>query len=198
MIDIIKINTAQAIFKELNIIRDIPLPEENWKHFLSLENQLRNMLADIDTDELTRGQKEQYELNLEAFQDLIREKGVVLANIQAFDKSLAAAKTAISGEIWEKAMTALSLIQNLQETEYKSLPIQYLGERSKVTISVTPRDPAYKINSHSTTFVFPLNKVPYFGLSSSFYFSGLKSDVFSVKTVPDTTTYILVNEDKKK
>ncbi len=195
-----KINNAEAIFKELNKIRDKQLAEENWKNFLLLENELRNILADVDTDDLTPEQKEQYKLNQEAFQELIKQKEVVLANIQTFDKSLASAKTAISGETWEKAMTSLSLIQNLQDTVYESLPMQYLGERSKVTISAVPRDPAYKVNSYSTTFVFPLEKVPYSGLSSSFYFSGLKSDVFSVKeaVTTDSTAYMLVNEEKKK
>lgn len=193
-----EISKADCIYNNIVDLRREIDQNLNLTDYLDNEIKIRNILISVDPEKLSQIQKKKFILYKEAFDELIKTKEKVLANQKILEENYIKTKEAISGEIWEKAMTSLSLIQNLQEPVYESLPIQYLGERSKVTINVTPRDPAYGLNSYSTTFMFPVYRVPYFGLSSSFYFSGLKSDVFSVIAVPDTTTYKLVNEKEKK
>ncbi|MEP0711333.1 MAG: hypothetical protein ABJC55_05375, partial [Algoriphagus sp.] len=193
-----KITTASQIRDQLSAIV-IPIENDNtWNDFLKLEESLRIILGSYDFENLEDGLKERYKFNEASFQELVKQKGVVLDNIKALKGSLVAAVNSITGEDWEKSMNKVSFIQNLQNRDYYSLPIQYLGERNKTTISLILRDPEYKLNSYSTTFVFPLEKTPYFGVSSSFYISGLQSEVFSIKgnIEGDTVSnYSVIKED---
>jgi hypothetical protein len=120
-------------------------------------------------------------------------------NLIKLEENYSKTREAISGDPWEKFMASLAIIENLQKREYYSLPIQYMGERTKTTISIRPSDATSKLQSYSTSFVFPIHKVPYWGLSSSFYFAGLKSDMYSVKNVNsgDSTKYYIVDESVK-
>jgi hypothetical protein len=198
-VDVIyKLGSAKVILDAINnLYKEFDIKAKT-DDYLTIEEELRDSLLAVNVEVLDDKPKEQHLINLKAFGELLKAKEKVFSNLVTFQSNIKKSKEAISGDNWQKTLTDLSLIQNLQSRTYESLPIQYLGERSKTTITISPRDPAFKLNSYSTTFVFPLEKVPYFGVSSSFYISGpnFSSDVYSVKPITDSINTYQIEKEK--
>ncbi|MCH6232472.1 hypothetical protein [Cognataquiflexum rubidum] len=168
------------------------------ENYLRVENTLTGIFNSINVDNLNDKEKIVYADLKWKFDVLGKNKELVFANKTKLDDSYKNAKKLVSDENWEKMMVALTFIENLNSNEFYSMPIQYLGEKSKVTVSISPRDPLYKLNSYSTSFVFPIQQTPYSGVSSSFYFSGLSDQNFSVKqeiSEVGDISYRLIEED---
>jgi hypothetical protein len=193
-----KLDSVKCMLDAINHIQKKFTVKNQIDEYLSVEEVLRDSLLSVDVEGLSEKAEKQHTLNLKAFGELVKAREKVFLNLATFQSNIKKSKEAISGDTWQNTMVALSLIENLQDPTYISLPIQYLGERTKTTITISPRDPNYKLNSYSTSFVFPIEKVPYFGVSSSFYYSGMKSDRFSFQKMANSDSILIVNEEMPK
>ncbi len=123
---------------------------------------------------------------------------------KAYDKSLTALselQASVSADKTYELLSQLVFIENNASNTYTSLPIQLNGERSKVNLSITPRDEKYNLQSYYTQIVFPQNIKPYTVVGLSFYGSNLHDKAYStIKTMinDSTASYSFKEEDLTK
>lgn len=123
---------------------------------------------------------------------------------KAYDKLLTALselQTSVSADKTYELLSQLVFIENNIKNTYISLPIQFMGEQSKVQLSITPRDEKYNLQSYYTQIVFPQNIKPYTVVGLSFYGSNLHDKAYStIKTMinDSTASYSFKEEDLTK
>lgn len=102
-----------------------------------------------------------------------------------------------------KADKILTLIKNVHflkngDNEYKSLPIQFNGEKAEVSLKFSPKKPEYNRQKYDMNFQFPkTNTDNYWSIGASIFASTLSDERFSVvgqKVNDSTTVYNVIRE----
>lgn len=79
----------------------------------------------------------------------------------------------------EKLIKSISSL--VKVNEFRSLPVQYLAENSKIKIKITPREEGSSLSKYSTSVIVPKFKLKnQWSVGTSFYYSNLKSGSFSI------------------
>lgn len=92
------------------------------------------------------------------------------------------------------------IINNLSRT-YTSLPIQFNGDKSKLSISIVPQDKDSRLPSYHETYLLPKSSVFYMGIGPGLYYSNLYDDRFSsvgFAATDSTTNYRMVSERQSR
>lgn len=106
-----------------------------------------------------------------------------------------------------KADKIMALVKNVRflkngVNDYKSLPIQFNGEKTKVSLKFSPQKPEYNEQTYNMNFEFPkTNTNNYWSLGASFFASTLTDERFSIiSQMPNdsTTTYSVIEEKEDK
>lgn len=104
--------------------------------------------------------------------------------------SLTQALESISADKANELLSSIVFIENNADNTYTSLPIQYMGEQTKVQIAITPRDEKYNLQNYSTQIVFPDKIKSYVVVGVSFYGSSLYDKSYStIKSALSDSTY---------
>ncbi len=90
--------------------------------------------------------------------------------------------------------TIISLDNNASET-FVSLPLQFTGDKTDLTITISPKDATSNLPEFSTRYIFPIKKSTFYGVSSSFFMTNMHDSAYSVQTkIGIDTTYSLIPE----
>jgi len=121
--------------------------------------------------------------------DLASNDKLIKDSYQKFLIAITEGQASISADKANEFLSYIIFIENNANNTYTSLPIQFMGEQSKVKISITPRDEKYNLQSYSTQITFPqLNTYNVVGIS--FYGSTLHDKAYStVKTKINDSTF---------
>lgn len=152
--------------------------------------------------------------NYEGFSTLNKSAIEAAADLKENDKSikeaydkivtlLTEAVASVSADKSQELLAPLIAIQNNKDAIFTSMPQQFTGEQSKVTLTVSPRDEKFNLNSYSTQYTFPIRIKKYVSVGISFYGASLHDEAYSTlkAKAPDSTTtdsYSLKKEDNHK
>lgn len=149
--------------------------------------------------------KLKYEKISKEHQPIILSKPVLVTNdkkIKDLYSQIIAANSelfsSISADKTLELLLSIVLIQNNSSNIYTSLPIQFLGEQTKVKITITPREDKFNLQSYSTQITYPDKIQRYSVVGLSFYQSWLRDSTYSVintLTSDTTSSYSFVAED---
>lgn len=119
---------------------------------------------------------------------------------ESYDKLISALSDAfasISAEKTNELLSTIVFIENNKSNTYTSLPLKFMGEQTKVRISIVPKDEKYNLQSYYTQIVFPQELKNYIVVGASFYVSNLYDNVYStIKTqISDSTSAFRFKEE---
>jgi hypothetical protein len=111
-------------------------------------------------------------------------------------KSFSDVLNSISAEKTYDFLSQIVLVENNSGNTYTSLPIQFTGEQAKVSLTITPRDEKYNLQSYHTRIVFPQNSRDLILVGVSLYISGLYDETYSAVEMRQNSTplYIIRKE----
>ncbi len=98
-------------------------------------------------------------------------------------------------------LTSIIYKENNAERTYTSLPMQFTGDKSKLTITIKPQKEEYGLPEYSTELNFPIRKRFYAGIGMSFYCAGFKDERYGISATgidSANTNYRIVDEENKK
>ncbi|MDB5245757.1 MAG: hypothetical protein JWQ40_151 [Segetibacter sp.] len=174
--------------------------------FNSTLNRIENIRKTTEQlrSELVRS-KSSYESFSDSHQPEIGKDPELLKSDKAlkelFEKSLTAVleiQNSVTADKANELLTSVVSIANNTQNTYKSFPIQFMGEQTKVHISFVPRDEKSNLHSFSMPFTFPAVLRKYSVVGMSLYASSLKDDIYSTvktKTNDSSYTYDFKKED---
>lgn len=174
---------------------------------LNKVKSLRYRIINLQSNILNRSDK--YSAFSDLYKDLIskdKDEEVKLADAEIkviYQKMISAisdASDAVSTAKVTPLLSTLISIQNNSGDTYTTFPIQFKGEQSRVTVSITPIKSEATLQSYTAQIVFPLNKLLYIAVGPSFYVSWLYNQAYSVSgtKIDTTTTYKLIDENPVK
>lgn len=189
----VRVTTDQAAIRPGNALT----PGNLLTTMTSLQSEIQTKQTDILTkfnDYISYSEKHLFQIQSK---DSLKVLDAVLRN--SYTVAMSAADSALKSLNSAKVNEFVSaLIYNTNNNfTYKSLPIQYKGQQSKVTINITPLKDEYLLSPYTTEYAFPLVRNYYFGISSSFYISGLYNEYFTTVLNVDST-YTLLKENSAK
>lgn len=123
----------------------------------------------------------------ESYTKLITTTGEALAIINA-DKT-------------RELLSRMLVAQNNSATDYITFPIQFTGERAKISLIVSPRKDDYLLQTYKTDLMIPFVQKNYTAVGISFYGASLHDEVYSTLGTPTNnadTIYTLVDEKVAK
>ncbi|NDA61654.1 MAG: hypothetical protein EBX50_06380, partial [Chitinophagia bacterium] len=110
----------------------------------------------------------------------------IITDFEFLMKAVASLRDSISADKVSEYLQKMVVVNN-NKGDYTSLPFQFSGEQTRLQINITPRDPAYKLQSYSTQIVFPTFPLKYNVTGISYYYSGLYDDAYTTLKPNDTT-----------
>lgn len=107
----------------------------------------------------------------------------------------------INADKTRELLSRMLVAQNNSATDYTTFPIQFTGERAKISLIVSPRKDDYLLQTYKTDLIIPFVQKNYTAVGISFYGAGLHDEVYSTLGTPvndSVTNYTLVNEKASK
>jgi len=119
----------------------------------------------------------------------IKLKAAVDEQLKPFSLEKIAAKT-----------IALGMVRSNATMGYRSLPMQYNGGEGKVELEIVPIDTTLNLSRYAPpSYYFPVSRRSYWGVSTSFYATGLYDEAISTGVDPnDSTRFALFPEERNK
>lgn len=157
--------------------------------------KIRKDISDLKTDISTK--KNSYEafsttnkVAIAKDPDLAANDKSIKESYEKFLSVLSDALTSISADKANELLSSIVFMENNSDNTYTSLPIQFMAEQTKVTISVTPRDEKYNLQSYYAQITFPQTINNYTVVGISFYGSSLYDKSYStIKTKINDSTF---------
>lgn len=107
----------------------------------------------------------------------------------------------ISGENAEKLLSAVRYLHT-GANRFESLPIQFKGEVESLSVSFVPKDSiTFRQVVNLSPLIFPVRRPNYWSVGTSFYYSNLSNERFSILSNPktdSTSVYSLRKEEDIK
>lgn len=154
------INEIENINKSLTEIHtEITLNQNSYKRLLG---GLKEESPCLEKNKIFKKKVVEYITILEGFKTKIKE-----------------IESQITPEKVDELIKSIFFLTN--QREYISLPIQFLGEQTKVSLNFEPRSPDYNLNSTTTSILVPnFSNSGNWSVGTSFFVSSLKNEEFSV------------------
>ncbi len=118
------------------------------------------------------------------YKELALENKNILNTYEKLNKTIDTALFSVNAENSYKLLRSLIYRENNSGNNYTSLPFRLFGDIGTLDINIVPRDSNAPLQEYSTVIKFPdlINRSPVFGINTSFYFSGLHEETFSIIT----------------
>tara|TARA_R110002020_G_scaffold3495_1_gene15507 strand:+ start:12502 stop:14019 length:1518 start_codon:yes stop_codon:yes gene_type:complete len=118
-----------------------------------------------------------------------------------YDKLISGTSKLLDATTADKVYNLIAPIIFLNKRNYfKSFPIQFNGDQTEITVTKSPRDTTGILDTEEIKFSFPIFKSrDYYSVGTSFYYSKLKNDRYSVianAKNDSTTVYNVVDEGR--
>ncbi|WP_028376163.1 hypothetical protein [Leeuwenhoekiella sp. MAR_2009_132] len=118
-----------------------------------------------------------------------------------YDKLISGTNKLLDATTADKIYNLIAPIIFLNKRNYfKSFPIQFNGDQTEITVTKSPRDTTGILDTEEIKFSFPIFKSrDYYSVGTSFYYSNLKNDRYSVianAKNDSTTIYNVVDEGR--
>ncbi len=177
---------------------DFLIQVNNYRTILiKYKSDLNKQLTDLD----------EYIKKLEGGLDEMKKDSALRSDYAAFKATISKATTAIDKALETISQDKVTLIMqtlihldNNASSNWRSLPIQYMGDIGQFTIKIAPKKPEYGLSTYDNTYHFPIPK-HYAGVSVGFYhaFSFVNESFSTLEKVIDTTSeFNIVKEDTIK
>ena len=119
---------------------------------------------------------------------------------ELYDKfiiTLTTIESSINAEKANELLSPLVLIENNKNNTFTSFPIQFMGEQTRVLLSITPRDEKFNLNTYILPMTFPTKIKKYTSAGISFYGASIYDRAYSITEKPktDTTTVYTFEKD---
>ena len=118
-----------------------------------------------------------------------------------YDKLIYGTSKLLDATTADKVYNLIAPIIFLNKRNYfKSFPLQFNGDQTEITVTKSPRDTTGILDTEEIKFSFPIFKSrDYYSVGTSFYYSKLKNDRYSVLANAkndSTTVYNVVDEGR--
>lgn len=102
-------------------------------------------------------------------------------NYDNLKKAVETALGLLSHENVRKMADELSKFIANSNSDYVSLPLQFTGDQTELSISITPHDSESRLSPYSTSLTFPTFKRNYLAIGAGMYFApNMRNDAYSV------------------
>lgn len=199
-------NTTVARFNRDNLSNnEFCVNNDSIISFENVSKRFRERLNQLAKQYDELGKKfQEFTLNKEESIKKEELKGTVASIQQKIDDTQAEIKkiqSKVSEENIKVITTKFSDIINNSSRTYTSLPLQFNGDKSKLSISIIPQEKESRLPSYHATYLFPKPSGFYMGIGPGLYYSNLYDQRFSTigfAATDSTTNYRLVPEKQSK
>ncbi|WP_181308275.1 hypothetical protein [Rufibacter sp. XAAS-G3-1] len=158
--------------------------EFDFTKALKYVQQIRTHLSQM-TEEISKTEKryeafsEKNATSISANPEFAKADKIIKEKYAGYGTALTTIQGSISADKTNELLAPLVSIENNKINSYTSLPIQFMGEQTKVQLTIVPRNDALNQHSHSIPITFPTVMRKYISAGMSFYTANIYDRAFS-------------------